>query len=431
MKYPKKIEEYQQRINSFAKLKTEMGAQGVDEKLDEVREFLALKLQEIADLKEAPERANEPNMLKEIETASPKEKTIIQKKLSDKEYLCKLKGAMIGRFAGCALGAPVEGYSLAQIEKLAQTLEMDFPPTDYWKDAFDPYSQRYKVSKAKDFTLGHMHALPPDDDIAYTFLSLLVLETYGKDFTTADVGEAWMKYLTIDCTYTAERIALKNLMVGIPAETAGEVLNHGIELIGASIRCDGFAYVNPLNPKRASEFAYRDAYLSHRRSGVYSAMYFATVIAAAFGTGSIMDALQIGLEYIPEDCEFSRQIRWALTISSDVKDYRTAHKLVSERFAGMDLVHAINNACLTAWGALLGERDFAVGISQTVAMGYDNDCTAATVGSILGAFLGIDAIDEKWYSPWNNTAISYLNGIDRFDINDIINRFYNIRKSFK
>jgi ADP-ribosylglycohydrolase len=83
---------------------------------------------------------------------------------------------------------------------------------------------------------------------------------------------------------------------------------------------------------------------------------------------------------------------------------------------------------LTVWGIHLGQEDYTLGISETVAMAYDNDCTAATVGSVLGAYLGIDAIHPKWYTPWNNTVLSYLKGIDEFQLDDIIERFYQLGK---
>jgi ADP-ribosylglycohydrolase len=156
-------------------------------------------------------------------------------------------------------------------------------------------------------------------------------------------------------------------------------------------------------------------------------MYFAAVIAAAFGTSTLEDALQVGLRFIPRDCEFTRQVNWALDFAPQIKNYRDANQAVSVRFRGMHAVHAINNACLTIWGVFLGRDDFSAGISQTVAMSYDNDCTAATVGSILGAFMGIDAVPEFWSKPWNNTIVSYLNGMDEFKIDDLIQRFHEVK----
>ena len=172
--------------------------------------------------------------------------------------------------------------------------------------------------------------------------------------------------------------------------------------------------------------AYRDAYLSHRESGLYSAMYFAAVIAMSFTSNDIETTLTEGLEYIPADCYFAKQIKWAIKKAPLIKNYQDAYTEVTERFPDMNPVHAVNNACLVVWGVLIGKDDFSKGISETVAMAYDNDCTSATVGSILGAYLGIDAIPEYWYKPWNNQIKSYLHGLPEFKLDDIVNRFSNI-----
>ncbi|MDX1358986.1 MAG: ADP-ribosylglycohydrolase family protein, partial [Clostridia bacterium] len=100
----------------------------------------------------------------------------------------------------------------------------------------------------------------------------------------------------------------------------------------------------------------------------------------------------------------------------------------TKRFPVMNPVHSVNNACLVVWGVLLGKDDFTKGISETVAMSYDNDCTAATVGSILGAHLGIDAIPEYWYKPWNDRIKSYLIGKPEFRVSDIVSRFSQFAK---
>ena len=429
MDYPEPLEGLQDRINRFARHKSEMGAVGINEKLLGIRKFLEQRAAELEAMPEGPRRAAEPDTMAGIISAAPQTKTPLDFDLTQDEYLSKLRGAVIGRFAGCALGAPVELLTLEQLQSFAADTGTSFPPQNYWMDAPVGYFPRYKAGKGRDFALPNMKALPPDDDIAYTFLALLVLEEFGAEFTTSDIAAFWQKYLPLECTFTAERITLRNLREGLPVERAGVLHNPDVELIGASIRCDGWAYVNPGIPARAAEFAWRDAVLSHRKSGIYSAMYFAAVIAAAFVSDSLEQALAIGLEYIPAECEFSRQIHWALEKASEITDYSLAHAAVSERFAGMDPVNAVNNACLTVWGILLGKDEYTAGISETVAMGYDNDCTAATAGSVLGAFHGIDRIPAYWYEPWNNTAVSYLNGIDSFGISEVIERFFDIWKS--
>jgi ADP-ribosylglycohydrolase len=96
---------------------------------------------------------------------------------------------------------------------------------------------------------------------------------------------------------------------------------------------------------------------------------------------------------------------------------------MEEKFRGMNPVHTINNACLTIWGITLGGKDFTKVIGETVAMGMDNDCTAATAGSIVGAVLGKKGIPARWYKSFDNTIHSYLIGKKRFALDDVLKRF--------
>jgi hypothetical protein len=132
-------------------------------------------------------------------------------------------------------------------------------------------------------------------------------------------------------------------------------------------------------PERAAEMAYRDAFLSHRRQGIYGEMFFAAAVSAAFAVDDPVEALQIGLTEIPGNCALHKAIRWALRVAPEVKDYKQARQAVEERFKGMHPVHTINNARLTVWGH--HRKTVYPVIGETVAMGMDNDCTAATAAS--------------------------------------------------
>ena len=154
--------------------------------------------------------------------------------------------------------------------------------------------------------------------------------------------------------------------------------------------------------------AYRDAYLSHRRQGIYGEMFFSAAISAAFAVKDPIEAIQIGLTEIPKECALAHNVRWALKVAPKIKNYRQAREAVDKRFQGMSGVHTINNACLTIWGLTIGGTDFTKVISETVAMGLDNDCTAATAGSMVGAVVGQKGIPKHWTRKFNNTVYSYL-----------------------
>jgi ADP-ribosylglycohydrolase len=337
------------------------------------------------------------------------------------EYRDRLAGAFLGRMAGCTLGAPVEFWPIHKMKALAEETGNDFPPTDYWSRVPDPKEKRYAMSPREDYTRSRMRGVPVDDDTIYTLLGLLIAEEHGPDFTTADVGRSWIKYLPYACT--AEDVALKNLKKGVPAGRAGSRGNPYCEWIGADIRADSWGYMAPGWPERAATMAYRDAFLSHRRQGIYGEMFFAAAVAAAFAVDDPVEALRIGLTEIPAHCALHEAIRWALRVSPDIEDYEEAREAMERRFKGMSHAHTINNACLTVWGITIGKTDFTRVIGETVAMGVDNDCTAATAGSIVGAVIGKRGVPAKWYRRFDDTIHSYLLGRRRFSIRDVLGRF--------
>jgi ADP-ribosylglycohydrolase len=363
----------------------------------------------------------EPNPLAAIRKLRPAGPRRMWKSFDRAEYLQRLEGALLGRMAGCTLGAPVEFWDIPKMQDLARENGQKFPPTEYWSYVPEPFRKRYDYSPRQAYTRGGMDGVPVDDDIAYTLLGLLVVEEYGPRFTVAENGKAWLRHLPYACT--AEKVALENLKKGIPALRAGATENPYCEWIGADIRSDPWGYMAPGMPEFAADMAWRDAYLSHRRNGVYGEMYFSAAIAAAFAVDDPVEALRLGLTEIPRDCATARAVRWALKVAPKIRNWRQARDAADRRFAGMHRVHTIINAVLTIWGITIGRTDFSRAIGETVAMGLDNDCTAATAGSIVGAVVGRKGIPAKWTRGFNNTVHSYLKTTKKFRIDDLVRRF--------
>lgn len=416
--FNKKIEQ----IIEYVRLKHEFGAEGMEEILLEVEKSLDLSLEKIKGLEINKKKVElEPDDLLSIKKLRDNGPRRLWDKIDIDTYRDKLEGAFLARMAGCILGAPVEAYSVEHMEKWAKYTGSTFPPTDYWNMIKYPYDLRYEKSDYISYTKRGMDKVPVDDDISYTLLGLLIAEDYGVNFTTKDVGEAWVKYLPYACT--AEEIALRNLQNGVKAEKAAEIDNPYCQWIGADIRSDPFAYIAPAYPEKAASMAYQDAYVSHRRNGIYGEMFFAAAQSAAFAVNSPVEALEIGLSEIPSNCSLAKDIRWALEEGKNVKNYKEARELVEKRFEGMSYLHTNNNACLTVFGLMIGGTDMTKVISETVAMGMDNDCTAATAGSIVGAIVGKKGIPEHWYNGFNNIVDSYLINVGELKIDDVIRRF--------
>jgi len=413
-----------------AALKVEHGAKGIRPVLADAEAALRTALAKVKALPVDPGlRSREPDGLAAIRRLRPRGPRVLWTDFDEERYRDKLAGALLARMAGCTLGAIVEGWSVERMKAWAKAIGDPFPPVGYWSRAWAPHEKRYQASECRAYTRTGLDGVPVDDDVAYTLLGLLIAEEHGLGFATDDVGRAWLKYLPYACT--AEEMALKNLKRGIPARRAAERENPYVQWIGADIRADPWAYLAPGLPERAADMAYRDAYLSHRRNGIYGEMYFAAAQAAAFAVDDPVEALRIGLTEIPRECTLARDVRWALRAGRGLRGYADARAAVDARFEGMHPVHTNNNACLTIFGLMIGGTDVTRVLSEIVAMGLDNDCTAATAGSIVGAVVGKSGVPAHWHRRFHDTVHSYLIGRPTFRISGLIDRFVRLaRKQF-
>ena len=424
MRYPK-VPDYEglaKELRLCSQVQVERGAKGVAAVLAEAERGMKSSLSKLKRLA-ADEGLSrrEPNDLAGIRALRPSGPRRLGDRVDPKTLPKQLAGALLGRMAGCTLGAPVEAYSIEDMAALARANGQAFPPVEYWRSVPDPHRKRYGRSCREDYTPAKMDGVPVDDDIVYTLLGLLVMEEYGPDFTLEQLADAWKKHVPYACT--AEAVALANLRRGVPAARAATVGNPFHQWIGAAIRADPWGYMAPGRPELAAEWAWRDARLSARRNGIYGEMFFAAAISAAFTVRHPLEAIEIGLTEVPRRCALATAVRFALKLAPRMRDYSQARAAVDERFAGMHHVHTINNACLTVWGLAIGGTDFTKVIGQTVAMGLDNDCTAATAGSICGAIVGRKGIPKHWTRGFGNKVHSYLRRRPVFRIDDLLARF--------
>ena len=336
----------------------------------------------------------------------------------------RMFGAVAGRFAGCTLGAPVENFSIDRMEELANAGGTPFPPTEYWHTVADPDRKRFDTDTHASFMRDNIRYVPADDDIAYPVLNMLVLEKYGFGYTADDLADLWMQ--TVRYAYTAEEEALLLLKDGVPAAHAAD-FDPYVEWIGAAIRADAFGYVCAGDPAAAAKLCYNDAYLTHRRNGLYGEMYAAALIAASFCVPPLQ-AVETAKNCIPRNCRLRQDIDWALSCKDRVKDHRSARALLDEHFGDMSCVHVENNACAVVFALMLGKNEYTRTIANSVAMGLDNDCNAATAGSAMGAYLGINGIEEKWYKPFRNTVKTYLVGYEEIALDRVVRSFVDMYK---
>lgn len=333
----------------------------------------------------------------------------------------KTRGAWYGRVVGNMLGKPVEhGFARLELKSYLESKDA-YPLEDYVPIDLDRLTEDGFLAPAEWMSYGKLRrggieGGVRDDDVDYTVLGLHLLETYGADFGPRDVAREWLFRLPLHQTYTAERAAYNNLVREVEFDEVGEFQNPFREWIGALIRADIFGYVFPGNPRRAAEFAYRDAILSHRANGVYGEMWAAALIASAYTATSPRHSITESLKHIPERSRLAEEIVRVLEDYDNGKTWDEAAAAIDSRYEGMSWVHTINNAGALAAAILWGEGDFTRTIALSVQAGLDSDSIGASAGSWAGIYVGYNAIPAHWLQPLHGRTVSAVFGYGDIDL---------------
>ncbi|MFF8674842.1 ADP-ribosylglycohydrolase family protein [Streptomyces sp. NPDC015242] len=332
----------------------------------------------------------------------------------------RLEAAWLGRAVGCLLGKPVEKLPLDAIRRLARAAG-NWPLTTYFtargvpRDllAAHPWNRRSAATSLAE----NIDGMPEDDDLNYPLLNLLLLKRHGTSFTTADVARTWLDELPAGRTFTAERVAYRNLLSGLEPPHTARHRNPFREWIGALIRADVHGWTNPGDPGAAAAQAHRDATLTHTANGVYAAMFAAAAIAtAATGTADVHTCLRTGLRVVPPRSRLARAVRQAVELAHRHADFDTVvDALHTTHAATHHWVHAVPNTALIAAALTHANGDFTGSVCRAVSGGWDTDSNGATAGCVAGLLAGHPAaLPGRWTAPLKNrlsTSVGDFHGV--------------------
>ncbi|MDP2366269.1 MAG: ADP-ribosylglycohydrolase family protein [Ignavibacteria bacterium] len=343
----------------------------------------------------------------------------------------RILGGWLGRSAGCLLGKPIEKTPRSGIIELLSS-NGTYPITDYISGHGIPDSllKKYPWNKhsGKESLKENIECMTEDDDLNYPMLNLSVFEKYGEDFLTEHVIQTWMDNMPVLSTFTAERVAYTNAISGFQSPATALIRNPYREWIGAQIRADLWGWISPAQPKRAAEFACRDARLSHVRNGIYGEIFFAAAIAASFKYENVQDIIGEALSFIPPKSRFAEAIKFVLSLPVQEQSWDDTVDLLYKKFEMYHWVHTINNAALVVAALLSSKGDYERAICNVVMGGWDTDSNGATVGSIMGTMLGAENLPPKWIEPLNNKIRSSLKGFDNASLSDLAKRTVKLSK---
>ena len=367
----------------------------------------------------------EPSTLEQIHAQRPHGPRRFDCNLDDDQLYNRIYGAWLGRAAGCALGKPVEGWPKARIDGYLAEMGIE------QLDDYIPFHEKKIPSILKTSTRGNIAYMDRDDDMDFPILGLLALERKGHDFSARTMAHIWLEYMPFSTLYTAENVAYRNFVMSLWPPESASFRNPFREWIGAQIRADIFGYVAPGNPEKAAHLAFFDASISHEKNGIYGEMFVAAMLAAAFVVDDIEEIIAIGLSEIPQNSRLTEAVKDTLAWCQQETDWEHIWQKIHDKYGHYHGVHTVNNAALVVMGLMLGAQDYEKGITTTVRAGWDTDCTAATVGSILGVMRGADGLPEKWIEVFNDRLVSAVRTENENRISDLAKRTLVVAKELE
>lgn len=287
-------------------------------------------------------------------------------KLNREVYLDKVKGCFTGKNIGGTMGGPYEG-----------TREM----LDI---------KGFKTEKGEPL---------PNDDLDLQLVWLQALEDHGPQHLDSEIlGDYWLSFVT---PYWNEYgISKTNMERGFAPSLAGDMPNNiWKHSNGSWIRTELWASLAPGAIDTAVKYAIEDAVVDHGTGeGMEASRFVAALESAAFFVKDINDLIDIGLSKLDPHSRLHQSVALVRSEYKKGTDYRKVRNLLVEmnKDIGDAWFQAPNNVSFVVIGLLYGEGDFKKSMITAINCGDDTDCTAATVGSILGIMLGDKKIPSDW-----------------------------------
>ena len=312
--------------------------------------------------------------------------------MDKRRYLEKVYGGLLGKCVGVRLGAPVEPLVWTYDKIHATYGEI----TAYIKD--------YREFAA-------------DDDINGPVFFIRALLDNPPPVGAKEVGRAWLNYTREEIGFywwggygrSTEHTAYLNLKAGLDAPESGSIAVNGdtvAEQIGGQIFIDSWGWVFPGDVDRAAQYAGYAASVGHDGAGIDGGKFIAACNALAFDMDDIHQIIQKALSVVPFNSTYRSVVEAVCEFhAQQPDDWRVARMMLESDF-GYDKYagdcHIIPNAGVCVLALLYGEGDFARTVEIATMSGWDTDCNAGNVGSILGIMVGPENIPYHYRKPIND-----------------------------
>ena len=288
-------------------------------------------------------------------------------RLNRGEYRDKVLGCWTGKNIGGTLGGPFEG--------------------------------RTEMNDAAFYVQDLQGQPAPNDDLDLQLAWLLAAEErgiYGIDERV--LGEYWLSH--VSGPWNEYGVGKANMRAGLTPPLSGSCNNECWRISnGAWIRSEIWACLFPGSPDEAAQYAYYDACCDHCGDGIYAEVFTAVMESAAFIESDIGALIRLGLSRIPENSRVARAVKVACAAHEAGLPFADARAAVVKDSEDLGWFQAPGNLGFVVLGLLYGAGDFGRCVALATNCGDDADCTAGTVGALLGIVQGRARLPRRWIEP--------------------------------
>ncbi len=311
-------------------------------------------------------------------------KEVNQYTISQPELFDKIKGGLTGQLIGNLNGLPYEFKFVdkpGEIQKITPDL-----------------SEGARTDDDTDIEWVHIHYMDKYNTLQLPYDSI---EKY------------WKKHINYHI-WASNRTARRLLSIGMPMpETGKQVYNPLAKVnLGGQFCCEAYGLISPGMCKSAEETGLHYTRVIVDGQSQQCTQFFTAMIAEAFFNKDYKSILENAIQGINENSKLYAAVQnvkkwhkqhpenWKATRDSIKAKYHTLNNKLPINNYGV-------NASAIVAAFLYGQGDFIKTMTLSLNFGWDNDCNAATVGTILGVMHGYKWIKQQGWPIkdryWNTT----------------------------
>lgn len=300
----------------------------------------------------------------------------------------KIYGGVLGKLSGVRLGIPFENQDASEIRQ------------SY------PHITGYVLQPEKDGKIMH----PDDDTNGFAFIINIFEEISSvSELTPEAAAHCLLNFVSADRGFFwwqdgfAEHGAFHHLLKGASPfvsgdyEHIGQACNH----VGGQIFYDAVGLIFAGRPKEDARCAGIVSGVMHRGEGAVGGRFICACISAAFTENDLKKIINIGLSVIPEESCYARTVRDILNFYERYpNDWESCLAYIEAHYHSYMIW---DYTAVILLSLLYGGGNFSKSMEICAHCGGDTDGSCGTIGTILGALGGWQAIPyRQWIAPMND-----------------------------